>query len=148
MVIYATNKKAYFDYEIIETLEAGIILKGYEVTSIRKGKINLFGSYATFHNNELFLTNASIATYQPKNQPANYDARRPRKLLLKRKELEYLQSQNRQKGISIIPLKVYDKNGKIKIELALARGKKKYDKRESIKQKEFKRRVKNITYRL
>jgi SsrA-binding protein len=144
MTIFATNKKAFFDYEILDTLEAGIVLKGYEVASVKRGKISLTSSYAIFHNNELMLTNANISTYQPKNQPANYLATQSRKLLVSKSQILKLKREIKEKNITLIPLKIYVERKKIKVEIGLGRGKKKYDKRETIKKREINRKIKKI----
>jgi len=144
MKIFATNKKAHFDYEIIDTLEAGIVLKGYEVASVKRGKVSLMGSYAVFHNMELMLVNASISAYQPKNQPADYLATQSRKLLISKKEIFKLKRDIKEKGLNLIPLKIYVEGKKIKIEIGLGKGKKNYDKRETIKKREVNRKIKKI----
>ncbi len=143
-MIFATNKKAYYDYTILDTLEAGIVLKGYEVAAVKRGKVSLSGSYAIFHNDELFLTNANISTYQPKNQPTDYLATQSRKLLISKKEIYKLKREIKEKGLSLIPLKVYLNKRRIKIEIGLAKGKKSYDKRETIKKREISRKIKKI----
>ena len=139
MKIFAENKKAYFDYEILEKLEAGIALIGQEVKSIKNGRINLAGSYVVLRNNETFLVGCKIPPYQPKNAPADYNSERPRKLLLKKSESKYLIGKTKQKGLTLAPLKVYTKDGKIKLEFGIAKGKKKFDKRELIKKRETER---------
>lgn len=135
----AENKRAYYDYEILEKFEAGLVLIGQEVKSIKAGHISLAGSYVVPQGNELFLINADIPPYQPKNAPKDYDSKRSRKLLLKKSEIKYLIGKTKQKGLTLIPLKVYDKSGKIKLEFGIGRGKKKSDKRETIKKREFER---------
>ena len=139
MAIFAQNKKAYYDYEILETFEAGMVLIGQEVKAIKTGHISLKGSYVVIKNNELFLIGANIPPYQPKNAPKNYEPERSRKLLLKKAEIKELIGKSRQKGLTLIPLKVYAKKGKIKLEFGIARGKKKFDKREAIKKRDFER---------
>ena len=141
MSVLAENRKAYFDYEILEKFEAGLVLSGAEVKSIRGGRMNLAGSYVNFHNGEPYLIGASIAPYQPKNQPSDYDPSRTRKLLLNKKEIDYISGKTKQKGLTLIPLRVYNKGRRIKIEIGLARGKKQYDKRASIAQKETQRKI-------
>lgn len=141
MMVFTENRKAYFDYEILEKFEAGIVLSGAEVKSIRNGRMNLTGSYIGFHDGELYLIGSFIAPYQPKNQPADYDPTRSRKLLLHKKEIMSWLGKLKQKGLTLIPLKVYNKGSKIKLEFAEARGKKKYDKRESIAKKESARKI-------
>ena len=138
--VLAQNKKAYFDYEILETLEAGIVLIGQEVKAIKTGHIGLKGCFVTLKNQELFLIGANIPPYQPKNAPQDYEPERPRKLLLKKTEIKSLIGKTKQKGLTLIPLKVYTKRGKIKLLFGLARGKKKIDKREKIKKRDFERR--------
>ncbi len=137
--ILAINRRARFDYEILEKMEAGLKLSGHEVKSARAGKVSLKGSFITMHEGEAYLTNAHISPYQPKNIPLPYDPHRPRKILLKKKELKSLIG--RQKGLTIIPLKLYTKRHLIKLEIALARGKKKIDKRETIKKREAERTI-------
>lgn len=140
--IYSENKKASYDYEILEKFEAGFILNGQEVKSIRAGHITLSGSYVVINSKgEPGLIGSKIPPYQPNNAPADYSVERTRKLLLSKKEIDYLQGRAKDKGFSLIPLKVYDKSGRIKLEFALARGKKKYDKKESIKKRDVEREV-------
>jgi len=130
------NKKAYYDYEILEKFEAGVVLSGQEVKSIKSGKISLTGSYVILRGGEVFLINANIAPYQPKNTSQDYNPARARKLLLKKKEIQYLFGQSQERGLTLIPLKVYSNKGKIKIEFAVARGRKKANKKEVIKKRE------------
>lgn len=137
----ATNKKAHFNYEILEKIEAGIVLTGMETKSVKTGKANLAGSFAIIRDNKVFLVNCSIAPYQPKNINFIYDSDKTRKLLLNKKEIEYLRGKIKQRNLTLIPLRMYNKHGLIKIELGLAKGKKKFDKRESIKKKEIKRNI-------
>lgn len=137
MSTLAENKKAYFDYEILEKFEAGISLNGQEVKSIKSGRGSIKGSYITFKGEEAFLTGAIIPPYQPINAPKDYNDQRPRKLLLQKKELRYLIGKKQQKGLTFVPLKIYTKGRIIKLEIAIARGKKKVDKREAIKKREF-----------
>ena len=141
MAVFAENKKAYFDYEILDTFEAGLVLSGAEVKSIKNGRMNLTGSHINFHNSELYLIGAFIAPYQPKNQPADYDASRSRKLLLRKKEIASLTGKIKPKGLTLIPLKVYNKGRRIKLEFAVARGKKQYDKRSVISKRESARKI-------
>lgn len=131
----AENKKAYFDYEILEKFEAGMALNGQEVKSIRLGRASLAGSYVVLKDNEAFLLNASIPPYQPKNAPSNYDPTRLRKLLLKKDEIKYLIGKSQQKGLTLTPLRMYTKGGKIKLEFGLARGRKKASKKELLKKR-------------
>ncbi|MCM3708188.1 MULTISPECIES: SsrA-binding protein SmpB [Bacillaceae] len=136
----AQNKKAYHDYAIEETYEAGIVLQGTEIKSIRAGKVNLKDSYARIQNNELFLFGMHVSPYEQGNR-YNHDPLRTRKLLLHRKEISKLIGESKEVGYSIVPLKMYLKNGYAKVLIGLARGKKKYDKREDLKKKEAKREV-------
>lgn len=139
--ILATNKKAFNEYEIIETYEAGIALQGSEVKSIRNGRISLKDSYAKIKDNEIYLINCNISLYSSSSY-FNHDPSRERKLLMHKKEIIRLQSKVQQKGFTIIPLKVYLKKGIIKIEIALAKGKKLYDKREEAKRKAIEMEIK------
>ncbi|HAJ44531.1 MAG: SsrA-binding protein [Candidatus Azambacteria bacterium GW2011_GWE1_42_9] len=141
MVTFAENRKARFNYEILETFEAGLVLSGPEVKSIKNGRMNLAGCYINIHDGELYLIGASIAPYQPKNQPADYDPARSRKLLLHKKEIMSLLGKIQQKGLTLVPLKVYNKGRRIKLEFAIVRGKKKYDKRAVISKRESKRNI-------
>jgi len=141
MKIIAKNKTARRNYEILEKFEAGIELLGQEVKSIKKGRINLRGSYVILRAEEVFLINANIAPYQVKNTPLSYNPSRPRKLLLHKKEIRYLIGKTREKGLTLTPLLVYTKHGKVKLSFALAKGRKKFDKRELIKKREIKRTI-------
>lgn len=134
-----SNKKAYFNYEILETFEAGVALLGSEVKALRANKAHLQGAYITLNDGEAFLRKAYIAPYQESNTPSDYSAERPRKLLLKQKELAQLTRELNTAGLTVVPLKWYNKKRKIKLEIALVRGKKKVDKRESIKARDVKR---------
>ena len=133
------NRKANHDYFIKSTIEAGIELKGTEIKSIRAGSANISDAYARIKNNEVYLTNMYIAKYEEGNR-FNHDERRERKLLLHKKEIIKLDYEINTKRYTLVPLKLYFKKNKVKIELALAQGKKLYDKRESIKEKDMKRR--------
>lgn len=141
MKIINENKKAYFDYAILEKIEAGISLIGQEVKSIKTRGINLAGSYVVIRNNEAFWVGEKISPYQPKNAPPDYNPERPRRLLLKRSEIKYLIGKTKQKNLTLIPLKVYTKNGKIKLEFGIAKGLKKVDKRNLIKKRETDREI-------
>jgi SsrA-binding protein len=138
---YAFNRKAGFDYEFLEKYEAGLVLAGHEVKSIRKGHMSIQGAYVVINDNQAFLLNASIPAYQPKNTPEGYDPDKSRKLLLHRREISELTGKTKQKGLTLVPIRVYNKSGKIKLEFALARGKKEFDKREKIGQRDTKRRI-------
>ena len=140
-MIKIQNKKAYYDYFIQDKLEVGIELIGCEVKSIRQGKMNLKDSYVSIDNNELFLKQAHISPYENKDSFSDVDAYRKRKLLAHKNEIAKLKKSMEQKGFSIVPLKAYFKQGKVKLEIALATGKKNYDKRQSIKENEAKRKM-------
>lgn len=133
------NKKAYFNYEIIEKYEAGIELLGFEVKSLKNSQGSLEGSHITVRGAEAFVVGMQIPPYQPANTPKEYDPQRNRRLLLTKKEIADLAGAENQKGLTIVPLSVYNKGKKLKIEVAIVRGKKKYDKRESIKKRDFER---------
>ncbi|MDD4989049.1 MAG: SsrA-binding protein SmpB [Candidatus Pacebacteria bacterium] len=136
MPTFVTNKKAHFNYEILERYEAGIELLGFEVKSIRASRASLDGSHMTMRGGEAFLIGSSVTPLQPKNTPGSYDERRNRKLLLTKKEIADLGKKGEQKGLTIVPLSMYNKKRTIKVEIAVVRGKKKRDKRESLKKRE------------
>ena len=135
------NKRAFFDYEILEKYEAGIELRGFEVKAIKTGHLSLKGSFAAIKNNEAFLFNAQIPPYQPKNTPKDYDQSRTRKLLLRKSEIKNLIGKSKQKGLTLVPVKVYTKQELIKVEIGIGKGKRKIDKREKIKKRESKREI-------
>lgn len=139
MPTLAKNKKVYFDYEVLEELEAGIVLAGHEVKSIRKGSAKLVGAYVTFSGGQAYVLNMNVPKYAYAGSIKEYDPTQSRKLLLHRKELNYLQGKSQEKGLTIIPLSVYTKGAKIKLSLGICRGKKTYDKREKIKKRDIKR---------
>ena len=132
------NKKARFDYVLEKEIEAGIELCGTEVKSIRKGSVDLKDTFVNIKNNEAYILNMYIARYEEGNQ-FNHDERRTRKLLLHKKEILKLKSEIRENGKTIVPVKLYMKNGKVKILIAIAKGKKLYDKREALKKKDLER---------
>lgn len=137
----AENKKAGYNYEIGEKFEAGIVLSGQEVKSLKTRGISLAGSYVLVKQNGVFWIGAKIPPYQPNNVSLSYDPERTRQLLLKKKEIRYLAGKSTEKGLTFIPLRLYtkghtDNSGKIKLEFGVARGKKQYDKREAIKKRE------------
>jgi len=138
--IVTTNRKAYYDYFVEETYEAGISLLGTEVKSIRNGRINLKDSYVVIKGNEAFLINCHISPYSHGNIQ-NHDPLRTRKLLLNRKEIDKLWGKLSQKGLTLVPLKVYFKKGKAKVEIGVGKGKRKYEKRETLKAKEARREI-------
>ena len=141
--VITVNRQAYHDYFVERTIEAGIALVGTEIKSIRDGKVNLRGSYAIARNGELWLENAHIAVYEHGNR-YNHEPMRNRKLLLHRREIEQLQAKVATKGLTLIPLKLYLKGGKAKLELGLCRGKKLYDKREAIAERDVKREMERV----
>jgi len=126
---------------VLEKFEAGIVLNGQEVKSIRGGNIGLKGSYVVVREGEVFLIGATVPPYQPKNALPDYDPERSRKLLLKKKEIDYLIGKTREKGLTLIPLKIYSKYAKIKLEFGIAKGKRKSDKRETIKKRDTDREI-------
>ncbi len=138
--IIVSNRRARFDYAILESLEAGIALKGTEVKSLRSGKASLNDSFARIDGNEIFLHNMHIAPYEFGNIN-NVEALRPRKLLLHRNQIRKLTGEMSTKHLALIPLKLYFKDGLVKVELALAKGKKQYDKRDSIRKRESEREI-------
>lgn len=139
----AVNKRAAFDYEFFEKFQAGIAFTGHEAKSAKMGRINISGAHAIIRGNEAFLIGAEISPFQPKNAPADYEAGRTRKLLLKKEEIKYLLGKT-QSGLTLIPLKIYTERGLVKVELGLGRGRKKHDKREIIKKREAKREIKKF----
>ncbi len=139
MKVLTENRRSTYDYEILETYEAGLVLFGFEVKAIKTGHVSLTGSFVTVKNKELFLTNALVPPYQPKNTPTDYDQSRPRKLLLKRPEINSLSGKLKAKGLTLIPIRLYTKKNKIKLEFGVARGKRKLDKREGIKKRDIER---------
>jgi len=141
--VITVNRQAYHDYFVERTVEAGIALMGTEIKSIRDGKVNLRGSYAMARNGELWLENAHIAVYEHGNR-YNHDPIRNRKLLLHRKEIEQLEARVATKGLTLIPLRLYLKGGRAKVELGLCRGKKLYDKREAIAERDVKREIERV----
>lgn len=142
MTTYAENRKARFDYELLEKMSAGLELLGGEVKSVRAGKVSLSGAFISVRGKEAFLVGADIPPYQPKNEGKDYDPKRVRKILLSKKELEILEEAEATKGLTIVPISVYNKGRFIKLDLAIARGKKKFDKRESIKKRDTERDLK------
>lgn len=141
MKIVASNKKAYFNYEIIESLEAGIALLGSEVKSIREGRVSLKDSYAEIKNGEVFLLHMNISPYEQANI-FNHEPLRDKKLLLHRQEIKRLIGKIREKGYTLIPTKVIlNEKGKVKVEVSLAKGKRTYEKKRAIKEREIEREV-------
>lgn len=136
--VVTENRKARHDYHILETYEAGIVLEGTEVKSLRAGKANLQDSYARVEKGEMLLYNMHVSPYEQGNR-FNHEPKRTRKLLLHKQEIKRLHAQTREKGFTLVPLKVYFKNGRAKVLLGLARGKKLYDKRQDIAARDAKR---------
>lgn len=139
--VVADNRQARYLYEILETYEAGLVLQGTEVKSVRAGKVNLKDGYALIRNGEAWLLNVHISPHVSTSEYFNHDPRRTRKLLLHRQELRKLIGKVEQKGLTLVPLKLYLKRGLVKVTIGLARGKKIHDKREDLKRKEAKRDV-------
>ena len=135
------NKKAYFNYEITEKFTAGIELFGFEVKNIRQKHGSLEGAYVTIRGGEAFLINADIAAYQPKNAPEDFNPKRNRKLLLTKKEIKQLANVEAKKGLTIIAIAMYNAGHKLKLEIGIGRGKKEFDKRESIKKRDTDREI-------
>ena len=138
------NKKATFNYEVLEKFEAGVELLGFEVKSIREGKGKLEGAHVVVRGGEAFLVGAQITPFQPKNTPKDYDPERTRRLLLNRKEINTLTGIETSKGLTLVPISLYTKGRNIKLEFASVRGKKKFDKREAIKERESKIKIDRV----
>lgn len=148
MQVYATNDKARFNYEILETLEAGVVLTGQEVKSVKRGSASIKGAYVKILGGrtaksgmEAWLLGATIPPYQAGNVATGYDPQRSRKLLLKRNEIKYLVGKSQERGLTLVPIKLYNKNGLVKLEIGVGRGKKKADKREKITKREVQRKI-------
>jgi SsrA-binding protein len=136
----ATNRQASFRYELLEKFEAGIVLRGSEVKSLRQGAVQLKDAYADVHDGEVWLRNMHIAPYAPAARD-NHDPERPRKLLLHRREIERLIGKTAERGLTLVPTRIYFSGPRAKVELALARGKERHDKRRSIRERETKREI-------
>jgi SsrA-binding protein len=151
MPILANNRRASFDYDLLENYEAGLILLGHEAKSAKAGHINLSGAYVSMragqNGPELWLVNAHISPYRFAGKLPDYDPVRERKLLLKKNEIAHLSGKTQEKGLTLVPVKMYTKRSFVKLEFALGRGKKKYDKRESIKKREVERQIRTLTKR-
>lgn len=141
---FVQNKKAYFDYEFLEQYEAGVVLEGHEVKSLRAGKASLNGAYVIIRGKEAYLVNASITPFQVANTPKGYDPERARKLLLSRKQIDELEQGSEKQGLTIVATRWYNNKRKVKLGIALARGKKKADKRETLKARDNKREIDRI----
>ncbi len=144
MPVVVKNKKAYFNYHILEKMEAGMVLSGQEVKSIKAGRASLSSAYVVIKKGEAYLVNCNIPPYQPKNAPSNYNPTADRKLLLNKKEINYLIGKTGEKGITLVPLSIYTKNNLLKLEIGLGKGKRKKDKREDLKKKDIDKRLKQI----
>lgn len=147
MTVLAKNDKVKFDYELIDTYEAGLALYGHEVKSIKTGHISIKGAYVTIHNSELYLTNALIPLYQHAGNVPDYDPQRSRKLLVRKSEIRSIIGKKQQQGLTLVPIRVYTKGKLIKLFFALARGKAKHDKRQSIKKRETDRNIARVLRR-
>ena len=138
----ASNRKALHDFEILNRFEAGLELTGHEAKAIRTGKLNLRGAFIDLRGGEAYLLNAELPPYQEKNAPQDYEPKRARRLLLSKNELEELAQVTETKGLTIVPLAVYNKGRFLKVDVAVARGKRQFDKRESIKKRDTERELK------
>ncbi|PSP17832.1 MAG: SsrA-binding protein [Cyanobacteria bacterium QS_8_64_29] len=147
ITVVSENRQARFLYEIQETYEAGIQLTGTEIKSVRAGRANLRDGYAIIRNREVWLLNVHIAPFQGSGQYFNHEPRRTRKLLLHRREIDKLSGKIQQKGFTLVPVKLYLARGLAKVSLGLAKGKKKYDKRETIKQREAEKEMQRVVKR-
>ena len=135
------NKKAYFNYEILEKYEAGLELKGFEVKSLKSKRGNIMGARVIIRGNEAHIVGMDILPYQPKTPPPDYEPQRTRKLLLHKKEISRLAGKAEERGLTVIPTKVYTTHCRIKIEIAVVRGKKRFEKREKIKKRDIEREI-------
>ena len=144
MGVLLTNKKVYFDYEVLEKLEAGLELRGYEVKSLKNKRGSLAGAHIIIRGGEAYAVGIDIPPYQAKNIPKDFEEQRTIKLLLRKKEINYLEGKLSQRGLTLAPIRVYTKAGKVKIEIGLAKGKKKFEKREKIKEREAKRKIERL----
>lgn len=151
MPVLAQNKKASFDYQVLETYEAGLVLFGHEVKSVRASQVSLKGSFISVRTKnghpELYLFNCQISPYKNAGPLPGYNQLRERKLLLRRKEISHLLGKKQTEGLTLIPLKLYTNHSFLKLEFAVAKGKKKYDKRETIKKRDVERQLRSLTKR-
>ena len=148
MSVLASNKRAHFDYDISDTYEAGLVLYGHEVKSIKASHISLKGSFVTSKKTknllpEFYLSNAHVSPYKYAGKIKDYSPDRPRKLLLSKKEISFLIGKKQEQGLTIIPIKIYTKKGLVKLEIGVGRGKRKYEKREDIKKRDIAREIKS-----
>lgn len=148
MANLAENRTAFFDYDILETYEAGLVLTGQEVKSVKQGHLNLKGAYVTFHNGEATLLNAHISPYKQAGHLPDFDPTMTRHLLLHKREIANLQGKAAEKGLTIVPLKVYTKGRLIKVSIGVARGRHQYDKREMLKDRAIAREARQTAKRL
>ncbi len=139
--VIATNRKARHEYHIEDTLEAGMVLTGTEIKSIRAGRANIQDAHVAYHEGEMWIVNMHIAQYNPAHQRDNHEPRRARKLLMSRREIDRWAARTQQKGYTIVPLRLYLRRSRAKLEVALAKGKKLHDKRQSIADRESERRI-------
>ncbi|MBI4022025.1 MAG: SsrA-binding protein SmpB [Candidatus Andersenbacteria bacterium] len=144
MKVLSDNRRARHDYEVLETFEAGLSLLGTEVKSAKAGNVSLRGAFVTVQGNEAYLINATIPPWQVQNAPADYDATRSRKLLLKASELKYLAGSRKTQGLTIIPLRLYAKGPRVKLLIALARGRKRWRKKQILKERDIQRDVERL----
>jgi SsrA-binding protein len=149
MPVLAYNKRANFDYEITDKFEAGIVLFGHEVKALKNKHVSLKGAFVSIQaekkNHELFLKNTHISMYKKASNLDNYDPERPRKLLLHKNQIKRLIGKKKEQGLTLVPIKLYTKHNLIKLEFGIGKGKKKYDKRNSIKKRELDRKVRTLT---
>lgn len=151
MPLLASNKKANFDYQVQEKYEAGLVLLGHEAKAAKAGQVSLKGSFISLRtkegHSELYLVNCQISPYKNAGRLEGYNQKRERKLLMKRREIDYLAGKSRVEGLTLVPLKIYTNHSFLKLEFAVAKGKKQYDKRESIKNREIDRRLRSLIKR-
>jgi len=145
--VIATNERARYDYEILDTVEAGLVLTGQEAKSAKTGGMKLKGAHVVFHGGEAFLLNSHISKYPKAGKLEEYDAERSRKLLLRKPELARLRGKTEEEGLTIVPIRAYLKRGRVKVEIAVARGKKQYEKREAIKKRDAERQMRSLLKR-
>lgn len=141
MPTLATNKRATFDYDLVHDYEGGLVLTGAEVKSVKKGNMSLQGAFLTLKDDELFLRNAHIGAYAPAGEQKHYDPTRDRKVLVRKSEIRKMIGKKQSEGLTIVPVRVYTKGALVKLAFALARGKRKYEKRDSIKKRDTEKRL-------
>lgn len=143
MPAIANNRKAFFDYEILEKLEAGLVLTGAEVKAAKKGSVDMKGSFVVIRGDEAWLTNMHIGHYAPAGSMDGYEPTRTRKLLLHKKEIAYLKGKHEADRLTVVPTSIFTHHNRVKVEIALARGKRKFEKRETIKKRDLERELKD-----